>query len=55
MKPEFLDIFMLKTELWESRLKELSAKKSDPWTIDELKKTLKSLKNNKSRDPLFFF
>ena len=52
MKPEFLDIFMLKTELWESRLRELSAKKSDPWTIEELKETLKSLKNNKSRDPL---
>ena len=43
---------MLKTELWDSRSKELSANKSDPWTIDELKATLKNLKNNKSRDPL---
>ena len=47
-----MDIFFLKNELWNSRLKELLANKSAPWKMDELEKVLKSLKNNKTRDPL---
>ena len=52
MKPELMDIFYLKEELWESRMKELLDKKSPPWKMNELEKVLKSLKNNKTRDPL---
>ena len=51
MKPELLDIFCLKTELWESRVDQLIAKKSFPWTKMELQKVLKRLNNNKTRDP----
>ena len=51
MKKEYLDIFILKNELWESRMHELVNKKSEPWTIDNLTKVLKSLKNNKTMDP----
>ena len=46
------DIFYLKTELWNSRLKELLSNKSKPWKMQDLEKVLKSIKNNKSRDPL---
>ena len=38
MKPELLDIFCLKTELWDSRLKEIVYKKTEP---EELEKVLK--------------
>ena len=51
MKPELLDLFYLKSELWEIKLKELEAIKTENWTEKELDKVLKSLKNNKSRDP----
>ena len=47
-----MDIFYLKTELWESRLEELISNKSAPWNEEELEKVLKSLKNNKTRDPV---
>ena len=52
MKPELMDIFWLKTELWESRLEELTSTKTEPWNEEELEKVLKSLKNNKTRDPV---
>ena len=51
MKKEFNDIFCLKTELWESRMIELKTSKSEPWSIENLNKVLKSLKNNKTMDP----
>ena len=51
MKPEYLDVFCLKMELWESRLDELKQQKSKPWSKKDLDKVLKSLKNNKTRDP----
>ena len=38
-------------ELWESRLDELKQEKSKPWSKKDLDKVLKSLKNNKTRDP----
>ena len=46
------DIFYLKTALWNSRLEELLSNKSKPWNMQDLEKVLKSLKNNKTRDPL---
>ena len=51
MKPELLDVFFLKEELWSSRMEELKRRKSLPWTIVELRRALKSLKKNKSVDP----
>ena len=47
-----IDIFCLKTELWETRLDELLSNKSSPWNSKDLEKVLKSLKNNKTRDPM---
>ena len=51
MKHELMDIYFLKSELWEYRNDELMKKQSDPWTNKELETVLKSLKNNKSMDP----
>ena len=51
IKPELVDIFCLKSELWDLKLKELEARKTKLWSIEELDRVLKSLKNNKTRDP----
>ena len=51
IKPSLQDLFFLKTELWKLRLKELKESKSEFWTLEELEKVLKKLKNNKTRDP----
>ena len=51
MKTDYSEIFVLKTELWNSRMKELIENKSEPWEMENLMKVLKSLKNNKSMDP----
>ena len=51
MKSEFLDVFYMKTDLWRRRQKALISNKSPDWTLKDLNKVLKSLKNNKSRDP----
>ena len=52
MKPELLDLYFLKTELWMSRLNYLKNVKSAPWKIENLEKVLKGLKNNKCMDPV---
>ena len=51
MKPTLLDIYYLKTELWRSRLQELKMKKTIPWTKEQLRTAIKSLKKNKTADP----
>ena len=51
MKEDYLDIFFLKTELWESRLENIKKIKTPPWNKTDLDKVLKGLKNNKSMDP----
>ena len=51
MKIEYYDMFFLKTELWNSRMIELTNAKSEPWSMKKLIKVLKSLKNNKTMDP----
>ena len=51
MKSDLLDVYFLKQELWNSRLEELRKVKTLPWTKDDLRKTLHSLKNNKTMDP----
>ena len=51
MNAEFLEIFNIKTELWRRRCNALKLKISPRWSLKELNVVLKSLKNNKSRDP----
>ena len=46
-----MDVFFLKDELWKSRLEELRKVKTLPWNNFQLRKTLKSLKKNKTADP----
>ena len=43
-KPEYMDVFFLKTELWKSRVEELIQNKSEPWDEKDMDKVLKSLK-----------
>ena len=51
MKPQFIDIYFLKNELWISRLKNMENMKTEPWNNKELEVVLRSLKNNKAIDP----
>ena len=51
IKPQFLELEKLKDELWEVRLILLKKRKSQPWTIRDLKSATKELKDNKCRDP----
>ena len=51
MKDDMSDLRELKTTLWESRLSLIKDKKSKLWTLPDLEKVLKSLKNNQTRDP----
>ena len=51
IKPELVDLYHMKNDLWKRRQEILRLKKSPDWTIDDLNKVLKALKNNKSRDP----
>ena len=52
MESKYEDVLCLKNQLWERRLEILKKKVTSPWTISNLNKVLKSLKNNQSRDPL---
>ena len=49
MKKEYLRF--LKEKLWSKRLEYSKRKKTKDWKMESLDKVLKSLKNNKSRDP----
>ena len=51
MKTELMDMYFLKEELWQSRVKELIYKKTKPWSIQEMRKATKSLKKNRTKDP----
>ena len=51
MKPELMDIYFLKNELWISRLTYMRKIKTPPWDLEKLDAVLASLKNNKSMDP----
>ena len=48
--PEYETIFVLKNYLFDLRMKVTGKVKSPDWTINQLVKVLKSLKNNKSAD-----
>ena len=51
MKPEYMDIYFLKSELWKSRLANLKNIKSPKWSMEHLEDALKNLKNNKTLEP----
>jgi hypothetical protein len=51
MKEDYLDIYFLKTDLWQSRLENIKEVKTPPWKMADLEAVLKSLKNNKCMDP----
>ena len=51
MQPDLIEVYNLKTTLWDYRLEVLKSNKSQNWKMEELTKVLKNLKNNKSRDP----
>ena len=48
----YLPLRKLKEELWNLRYLKLKCKSSSPWSMQELVLATKTLKNNKSRDPL---
>ena len=52
MKEEYEDIFHLKNQLWYMRLEKCSNIKTEKWTQKKINVVSKSLKNNKTRDPL---
>ena len=50
MKKEFQEIYELKTLLWDERMKSIKRVQSKPWTISDVEKVTKHLKNNQTRD-----
>ena len=51
MEEKYMDIYFLKTELWQTRLQNLRKIKTQPWSMNQLEAVLKNLKNNISMDP----
>ena len=51
IRPDLLELKELKEELCKKKLESVKNIKSEPWTLDDLDKTLKSLQKNKCRDP----
>ena len=52
MNSKYEDILFLKTELWKYRFENLKKKVTNPWSLKQLDKAIKSLKNNQTRDPM---
>ena len=51
IKADYVESYEKKTKLWNLRFQRARLSKSKDWTDDDLTKTLKSLKSNKTRDP----
>ena len=51
MKPELMEIFQIKTNLWNSRLKTIQKASTCKWDSKCIENVLSKLKNNKSLDP----
>ena len=52
--PEYTENFNKKMKLWQLRFSMLKQTKTQNWTEKEITEALKSLKNNKTRDPCGF-
>ena len=50
MKHELTELYNLKCELWKLRFEALKSNQSRQWTVKDLDRVLKKLKNNKTRD-----
>ena len=51
MKADLEELKCLKDDLFNTRIKLATGKKSEPWTLEELEAALKTLKKDKARDP----
>ena len=51
IQPDLEEMMKLKTKLFELRLQLSKKEKSQPWTMEDLNRALKSLKKDKARDP----
>lgn len=51
MKDDLLETFNLKSTLWQSILKFINGRKSEPWVMSKLDQVLSKIKNNKTKDP----
>ena len=51
---KYIENYQKKVELWKLRFERLQETKTNDWTNKDLKVALKSLKNNKTRDPSGF-
>ena len=51
MKVNLMDVYEMKTLLWERQLEACKSNKTKNWNDKDLITVLKKLKNNKSRDP----
>ena len=49
---KYADLLVLKSDLWARRLRNIRAKVTNPWSMANLDRALKSLKTNQARDPL---
>ena len=54
MKDDLMDLYEMKTTLWNYRLELMKSNKSEDWKPDDMNQILRKLKNNKSRDPSGF-
>ena len=52
IREDLQDLLKLKHELWPGRFELIKSNVTNPWTLEDLDKVLKSLKNNQTRDPL---
>ena len=52
IKPGLESLQSAKEELFQLRINEVKKKQSEPWTMKQLIRVLKSLKKGKARDPL---
>ena len=51
IRPELKELEILKSELFNKRIKLIKMKQFEPWNLDNLRYVLRSLKKNKSMDP----
>ena len=51
IRPEYEDLKILKTELFNKRMQVIKMQKYEPWKLENMRVVLKALKKNKSKDP----
>ena len=51
IRPDLVDLQLIKNKMFETILKTCTKKRADPWTLKQLEKVLDGLKKDKCRDP----